>query len=94
MQNVVFVIATDKEQLQHAIRTIYGSGFDSRLYLDRFFTRSVSLNDTSRKEYLGIKVRNSPTLLQHAGDISIPRAGTPSHVDAKSHDPKENLLSE
>lgn len=52
IEHVVFVIATDKAQLQHSIRAIYGSGFDSRLYLDRFFNRSVTLNEVSRKSFI------------------------------------------
>ncbi|MGL6393206.1 KAP family P-loop NTPase fold protein [Aeromonas veronii] len=34
---VVFVLATDTEQLQHAIKVIYGDGFDAESYLGRFF---------------------------------------------------------
>lgn len=52
IDHVVFVIATDKAQLQHSIRAIYGGGFDSRLYLDRFFNRSVTLNEVSRKSFI------------------------------------------
>lgn len=47
MKKVVFVIATDKEQLQHSIRAVYGAGFDSARYLDRFFHRSVVLQHDS-----------------------------------------------
>ncbi|GEM_PF-5163269 len=47
MKKVVFVIATDKEQLQHSIRAVYGAGFDSARYLDRFFHRSVVLQNDS-----------------------------------------------
>ncbi|QDE47832.1 hypothetical protein EIN43_17235 [Enterobacter hormaechei] len=36
INNVVFVIATDKEQLSHSICSVYGSGFDATRYLDRF----------------------------------------------------------
>ncbi|WP_279502147.1 KAP family P-loop NTPase fold protein [Aeromonas veronii] len=34
---VVFVLATDTEQLQHAVKVIYGSEFDAYTYLSRFF---------------------------------------------------------
>lgn len=44
IKNVIFIIATDKEQLQHSIKAVYGSGFNSSKYLDRFFNRSISLN--------------------------------------------------
>ncbi len=41
---VVFVLATDTEQLQHAIKVIYGEGFDAQTYLGRFFKRRFHLN--------------------------------------------------
>ncbi|MCX0443707.1 KAP family NTPase [Aeromonas veronii] len=41
---VVFVLATDTEQLQHAIKVIYGGGFDAQTYLGRFFKRRFYLN--------------------------------------------------
>lgn len=41
---VVFVLATDTEQLQHAIKVIYGDGFDAQTYLGRFFKRRFYLN--------------------------------------------------
>lgn len=49
---IVFVIATDTEQLQHAIKAIYGEGFDARSYLGRFFRRRFSLHEASRQEFI------------------------------------------
>ncbi|WP_448246691.1 KAP family P-loop NTPase fold protein [Thalassotalea agariperforans] len=40
---VVFVVATDTEQLQHAVKAIYGLGFDARTYLTRFFNSRFTL---------------------------------------------------
>ncbi|SFT53049.1 KAP family P-loop domain-containing protein [Kosakonia arachidis] len=40
---VVFIIATDTEQLQHSIKVIYGSNFSANLYLSRFFDRRFLL---------------------------------------------------
>lgn len=40
---VVFVLATDTEQLQHAIKVIYGEDFDAQSYLSRFFRRRFYL---------------------------------------------------
>ncbi|PKQ09920.1 MAG: hypothetical protein CVT73_00015 [Alphaproteobacteria bacterium HGW-Alphaproteobacteria-12] len=40
IDNVIFVIATDTDQLQHSIKAVYGSGFDSPRYLRRFFDRT------------------------------------------------------
>lgn len=66
MKNVVFVIATDKEQLQHSIRAIYGTEFDSRLYLDRFFSRTVTLSNPSRIEFIRRKFAESETFENYA----------------------------
>lgn len=49
---VIFVIATDTEQLQHSIRAVYGSEFGADKYLMRFFNRSFSLPSPSLDEYL------------------------------------------
>ncbi|HHQ4625245.1 TPA: KAP family P-loop NTPase fold protein [Aeromonas veronii] len=52
IQGVVFVLATDTEQLQHAIKVIYGEGFDAQNYLGRFFQRRFTLNKKSRREFI------------------------------------------
>ncbi|WED78673.1 KAP family P-loop NTPase fold protein [Aeromonas allosaccharophila] len=49
---VVFVLATDTEQLQHAIKVIYGDGFDAENYLGRFFHRRFTLGSISRREFI------------------------------------------
>lgn len=50
--NIVFVIATDTEQLQHAVKAVYGVGFDASTYLGRFFKRRFTLNDISRSAFI------------------------------------------
>ncbi|WP_323905426.1 KAP family P-loop NTPase fold protein [Aeromonas veronii] len=52
IKRVVFVLATDTEQLQHAIKVIYGEGFDAQNYLGRFFQRRFTLNRKSRREFI------------------------------------------
>lgn len=49
---VVFVLATDTEQLQHSIKVIYGDGFDAESYLGRFFHRRFTLGSISRREFI------------------------------------------
>ncbi|UFI05088.1 KAP family P-loop NTPase fold protein [Roseibium aggregatum] len=44
INDVVFIIATDTDQLQHSISAIYGSGFDSQRYLKRFLTELTCLS--------------------------------------------------
>ncbi|WP_249332080.1 KAP family P-loop NTPase fold protein, partial [Pseudoalteromonas rubra] len=43
MPGYMFVVATDTEQLGHSIKAVYGSEFDGREYLSRFFNRSAKL---------------------------------------------------
>ncbi|MFQ1823593.1 P-loop NTPase fold protein [Aeromonas veronii] len=52
IKGVVFVLATDTEQLQHAIKVIYGDGFDAESYLGRFFHRRFTLGSISRREFI------------------------------------------
>ncbi|WP_265566886.1 KAP family P-loop NTPase fold protein [Serratia grimesii] len=59
MDKVVFVIATDKGQLQHSIKAVYGDGFDSSRYLDRFFNRSITLRQLSLADFIKSKVLTS-----------------------------------
>lgn len=47
----VFIIATDTEQLQHAIKVIYGDEFEAGAYLGRFFNARYALNRPSFKSY-------------------------------------------
>ena len=51
---VVFVVATDTEQLQHAVKAIYGVGFDARVYLSRFFNSRFSLKTPNLENLLEV----------------------------------------
>ncbi|NTE83768.1 hypothetical protein G6M12_19600 [Agrobacterium tumefaciens] len=42
---VVFILATDTDQLAASIKSVYGNDFDSMHYLQRFFHRSYQLPD-------------------------------------------------
>ncbi|PWC18218.1 KAP family P-loop NTPase fold protein [Brenneria corticis] len=44
VENFIFIIATDTNQLQHSIKNVYGNEFDANLYLSRFFHRRFSLH--------------------------------------------------
>ncbi|WP_295033221.1 P-loop NTPase fold protein [Shewanella sp.] len=47
IDGVVFIVATDTAQLQHAVKAIYGEGFDARTYLSRFFNSRFTLRQPS-----------------------------------------------
>jgi len=52
LKKVIFVVATDTEQLRHSVKAVYGAGFDSEKYLMRFFDRSFSLPEPNINEFL------------------------------------------
>ncbi len=40
--NLAFVVATDTTSLSHSIKAVYGSEFDSKQYLQRFFIERIN----------------------------------------------------
>lgn len=56
MPNVIFVVATDTEQLQHAVKAVYGYDFNANVYLSRFFQRRCTLQEQPRLEFIQNKL--------------------------------------
>ncbi len=56
LNNVKFVIATDTPQLAHAIRAVYGGGFDSSRYLKRFFDCEFTFDNDNLVNWIIHKV--------------------------------------
>ncbi|MDN3379276.1 MULTISPECIES: P-loop NTPase fold protein [unclassified Pseudoalteromonas] len=54
VKGIVFVVATDTEQLQHTIKSVYGEGFDAKVYLGRFFNSRYSLKRPALSEFLNV----------------------------------------
>lgn len=50
--NLIFVFATNSNQLQHAVAGVYGTNFDGFNYLNRFFDRRYSLTITDQMDYI------------------------------------------
>ncbi|WP_373948289.1 P-loop NTPase fold protein [Vibrio pomeroyi] len=48
LDNYIFVVATDTNQLSHSIKAVYGSEFDGTEYLSRFFNRSAALPEPDK----------------------------------------------
>jgi Ni2+-binding GTPase involved in maturation of urease and hydrogenase len=48
----VFLVATDTEALQHSVGALYGTEFNSEIYLRRFFDRKIALPEVSIVDYL------------------------------------------
>ncbi|MEZ6992153.1 MULTISPECIES: P-loop NTPase fold protein [Aeromonas] len=63
---VVFVLATDTEQLQHAVKSIYGEGFDGKKYFERFFDSQKTLKRSPREQMA------SSRLALYGDDIWLP----------------------
>ncbi|WP_269719437.1 P-loop NTPase fold protein [Aeromonas veronii] len=69
---VVFVLATDTEQLQHAVKVIYGADFNAHTYLSRFFSRRFSLLAGSKRLFIESNLSNS-VLVDHSFDKVWPK---------------------
>ncbi len=52
IENIIFVLAWDKEQLSHSICNIYGNNMDSLGYLRRFIDMDYRLSEPSKEAYL------------------------------------------
>jgi len=73
---IVFVIATDTEQLKHSVNAIYGSGFDSNTYLRRFFDQSYTLPPPDYIEYAKLLFQEfSPDLIGKLVQVGISASG-------------------
>ena len=57
VDNVVFVIAINRLELEHSIKVLYGNDFDSRGYLRRFFDIDFRLPDPDRKAFIQTKLQ-------------------------------------
>lgn len=59
VDDVVFVLSTDTEQISQAIRAIYGAGFESKRYIQRFFSRTYQLPKPSVDELVEALILDS-----------------------------------
>lgn len=56
IENFIFVISLDKEQLSESIKTLYGQGMDANGYLRRFFDLEYRLPLVDKKYYIENKI--------------------------------------
>lgn len=54
--NVIFLLATNNEQLQHTVQHFYGDGFDGAGYLNKFYDLQFNLGDVDIDSYLKHKL--------------------------------------
>jgi len=76
VNGVVFVIATDTDQLQHAIGKVYGAEFESKKYLNRFFDSSYTFEAASYRALV--------KLLSDERPISAEKVELPTGIDLVS----------
>ena len=57
---VVFVVATDSEQLVHSISAVYGAGFNGKRYLRRFFDKAYVFNELSASQLVEKLIADYP----------------------------------
>jgi hypothetical protein len=64
VSGVVFILATDSDQLGHSIRSVYGQGIDAGAYLRRFIDQTYQLPEPSYEQFaeLLFKKLNMQTL--------------------------------
>lgn len=81
IDGVVFVVATDTEQLQHAVKAVYGEGFDAKIYLGRFFNSRYSLKAPNLENFLEVHSDASKLTGDYLKDLNI--EVLPFNADAK-----------
>ncbi|PZR80980.1 MAG: hypothetical protein DI537_38840 [Stutzerimonas stutzeri] len=59
VDNVVFVVATDTNQLSESVKAVYGAGFDGNKYLTRFFDRTFQFPETSIYKFIAMTLVES-----------------------------------
>ncbi len=52
IDNIVFVMSINRNQLEHSVSALYGSSFDSKEYLRRFFDLEIALPSPSRAHFI------------------------------------------
>ncbi len=56
LNNFVFILGTDTKQLGHAVRGVYGQGFDGPRYLRRFIDRTYSFQQVETRDFVQYKL--------------------------------------
>ena len=58
VDQIVFVLAVNRSQLSHSVKTLYGNDFDAYGYLRRFFDVDFRLPDHSREKFIDQLLRD------------------------------------
>ena len=90
---VVFVVATDTEQLQHTVKAIYGEGFDARVYLGRFFNSRYTLKAPSYADLLPVHCEVHKLTASYLNERGIKNWPDLSYPDDESGIQLKNLTT-
>jgi hypothetical protein len=52
VKRMVFILATNMEQLAHTVRSVYGANVDGMSYLNRFISQHIILEEVTTLEYI------------------------------------------
>jgi len=70
-----YVVATNLDQLQESIKAVYGSGFNSRAYLKRFFEQQLTLPDPDHQAHAKILITDTSILCKRELELGLPQLG-------------------
>lgn len=73
-----FIVASDSRQLAHSIRAVYGQGFSSEQYLNRFFDAEFNLDNS---DIFSLVCRSLPVIHSVHLNINITGRVARSHFD-------------
>ena len=75
VDHIVFVLTVNRSELAHSIRALYGSDFDAKGYLRRFFDLDFRLPEPDRAAYIDAKLMETEiNNLNHAEDANDARS--------------------
>ncbi len=58
VNNIVFILGINMEQLKHSVNSSYGGGFDSQAYLRRFFNQIYILSEPNIDNFVEFRCQN------------------------------------
>ena len=77
IDNIVFVLSINRSQLEHSVKALYGSSFDSKEYLHRFFDLEIALPSPSRDHFID-------TILEKTGVTQILKEAKFNHDEIEN----------
>lgn len=75
VENVVYVVSTNIEQLQNSVRALYGTEFDGRRYLHRLFDREYTLPSADNRQFAKVAIRSDSIISARTIFTGLPHTG-------------------